>query len=421
MKSRLFLLLLLMPLARGCLRPTPPDRNTRDPVPVETVAGHLADSAAKLESRLQHDPHDALALDLLTDRHIQLLHLTGDATPLVALEKTLLRYVADHERPQPEALLALARVLMNQHRFAEADQILERCRRRGMGQGAAPTLDALTGDLALERGDLETARAAFDRYAALKDGPGAWIRQARLLGLTGNRRDAIALLEKARDFDPDIDAQMAAWLRWQLAEHHLAFGETVRARAHAQEALDVMPGWAPALATLARTFEREGDRTRPIDLLRQALARVRDPAIVTQLAAGLALSGDETAAAMLRAEAMGHYEIEMSRGLAGHRRALANLLMDRNHDLTRALSLARVECADRPTTESYAVLARALRLTGRLPEALDAINRALSQHTEDATLHREASTIHEALGHEDEALTHRALAHAIDPLLAIVP
>ena len=88
-------------------------------------------------------------------------------------------------------------------------------------------------------------------------------------------------------------------------------------------------------------------------------------------------------------------------------RNLSLALSDLGHRPDRALELARAELKVRQDVYTYDALAWALFQNGKLEEAADAIQRALSQNSPEPSFHDHAARIFEAQGRVEETKLHR--------------
>jgi tetratricopeptide (TPR) repeat protein len=268
-------------------------------------------------------------------------------------------------------------VLLNQHEFSLAKAAAEAIVARDPRDGAAwGTLS----DAALELGDFETAIRAVDRMMEQKPGLPAYARAAHLRWLRGDEAGAIRAFRLAIDagLDPS-DPEPLAWVLVQAANVFFHRGDYAGADAGFQQALEVMPAYAPALVGRARVLLARGDPAAASKLLRRAYEK--SPLVETGslLGQALALSGDELAAE--RAYAAAERE-----GLRGDRRSLSVMDSTLGRHPERALELARAERELRGDIYTDDAVAWALYRNGSFELALKSIERARRLGTRDARL-----------------------------------
>ena len=104
-------------------------------------------------------------------------------------------------------------------------------------------------------------------------------------------------------------------------------------------------------------------------------------------------------------------------GAFGHRRELAQLLLDRrqNNDSIEALALMQEETKVRQDAQTYAVLARALVANNRIPEAQKAIQRSLNSGIKNSGIFKQASEIEQRLGNAEQSKIYMTNSQTIDP------
>ncbi len=161
-------------------------------------------------------------------------------------------------------------------------------------------LEDLRGDLAVARGNVSDAVAAYRTVHEFSPGPGSAGKLARALTLAGKNDDALKLLQEAwaeMPGDPGLGTE--------LANLHLARGEDqaasaiyealieggnasplilnnlawslrnadpARGQQYAERALKASPGWPAALDTMAELARSRGDLGGAVSYLRKAVA-----------------------------------------------------------------------------------------------------------------------------------------------------
>jgi tetratricopeptide (TPR) repeat protein len=294
-------------------------------------------------------------------------------------------------------------VLLNQHEFraakAVAESILERDAFDVMAWGTL-------SDAELELGDFDAAVAATDRMMAAKPGLPSYTRSSYLRFLRGDSAGAIQAIRVAIDagLDPN-DGEPLAWTLVQAARLFWHEGDYAGADAGFEQALQVVPDYAPALVERARIALGLGEASRAAALLSRAAKK--SPLVETLWLLGDALTaaGDEPGAAQA-------YTRAEREGLRGDRRTLSLMDSARNVNVARALELARAEFALRRDIYTEDALAWALYRNRQFAAARRHIDSACRLGTRDASLlyHRGSILIANGDALEGQKLLRKALA-----------
>jgi tetratricopeptide (TPR) repeat protein len=372
----------------------------------EAAAGHLlagfspGDTAAYLaglERRVEATPEDAEGLMLLGLAYQQRSRETGDPSFYPRSERALRRSLAlvpDNDL----AVTGLAALAASRHDFRAARSLAGRA--LDLNPFSAAALGIL-GDANVETGRYRAAFAAFDRAAAIKPSASAYARVSYARELLGRTEAAIAAMELAAAA-ADAAAEPAAWARVQLGNLHAERGRLVRAQREYDRALARLPGYAPALAGLARLELWRGRAVEAARLYGRALDGQAVPEYAVGLGDAYAGLGRERLAeeAYARAE-----ELERAFAANGGENRLETALFDLDHgrNLIYALARAREARTLRPSVEGEHALAWALFKNGRCREARNHSVSALRLGTKDwgAMLHR--SLIESCLENDEAA------------------
>lgn len=268
-------------------------------------------------------------------------------------------------------------VLLNQHDFRAAKALAESVLRRDEQSVMAW---ATLGDATLELGEFDASVGAVDRMLAIKPGLPAYSRSSYLRFLRGDAEGALEAIRLAIDagLDP-TDSEPLAWTLVQAARLFWHRGDYPGADAGYEQALAVLPDYAPALVERGRVALALGQAERAVEHLRRA--ERKSPLVESLWLLGNALSatGDERGAT----EAYARAERE---GLRGDHRTLSLMDSARGVNLPRALELARAEYELRRDVYTEDALAWALYRNGDIPAARAGIDRACRLGTPDASL-----------------------------------
>jgi Flp pilus assembly protein TadD len=189
----------------------------------------------------------------------------------------------------------------------------------------------------------------------------------------------------------------------------LKTGATDEAERTFRQALELVPGYHPALAGLGRVQAARGKVQEAIRLLLLAQGKVPLPEYAGLLAKLYRRSGNaELAQAQIALLDLAD-KLDQAAGESANR-TLSLAYSDLGHRVERALDLARAELTVRQDVYTQDALAWALFRNGKLNDAAEAIGKALSQNSPEPAFHEHAAAIFEGLHHEEAAQRHRSLA-----------
>jgi predicted negative regulator of RcsB-dependent stress response len=339
--------------------------------------------------------------------------LTGDYRDLAEADRILDAALA--RTPDPAGpVLTRALLSVQVHRLGQADRALARFARFvAPEQGDQADAEALGGDIALQRGQLDEAARRFARAGAIAGTPGIGLRQALLAAHRGRRGEGKAALEALlapRGQPPALLSELAL----QRANLAYAEGDWDGAARWVAAANRVFPGNWLAEAYAAQNLALAGRTTEAIGTYRLLAERTGRPEVMDALAHLLRLEGQGAASrawAARAAQAWARNAALFPEAVAQHRA---------EHELAvgsaaLALGLARKDVATRPQWPGIALLARALILEGQPREALGWITRAEKQGWKSAALYLLKSDAEAALGDSTAAEAARDQALAINP------
>ena len=281
----------------------------------------------------------------------------------------------------PDALLLRAHALQSLHRFREAETVareLVSLRERPFDYG-------VLGDILIDQGKIREAVNAYQKMVDLRPDLQSYARAAHVRWLTGDLAGAIELTKLATDASSPNDPEASAWAFTRLALYQLQRGATKQALASCDAALTLQSDYAPAMLARGRTFLAVN---RPTDALAdlQLAAKLNPlPEYQWALADALTLTGDRAQAAKI--------ESQIADRATEDPRTLSLFLATHNRDVERAVRLAEQELSNRGDVFSHDALAWSLAAAGRISEAQQHINHALSEGTADPRLYLHAGII----------------------------
>jgi tetratricopeptide (TPR) repeat protein len=375
------------------------------------------------QRRIQQQPTAGLDRSALAQAYLKMARATGESSWYLLAEQTAQQSLIQLPIDNHGATIVLAKIATAKHDFAQALSLL-----KPLPPQAEPLALLTTAHLAL--GDIKTAQKTADLLVK---------RVPTLNNLTLKALVEIAQgedLAAIRDFQAAITAEepeeagSSAWVRTLLGRLYYKQGQLQQAEELYQSALQILPKYPPALLNLAELSVRQwqADRTQTkyqqqaIELYdRFFLTMGKSPTIYDHVALrGLArvqrLQGETTKANQTSEMALARLRSDLD-GF-GHRRELAQLLLERGqeNDRIEALTLMQAEIKIRQDSETWGTLAAAYFQLNQLEAAQQAIDTALKSGIKDPAIIDRAAIIAQARGQSAQAQKYREQIRSIDPL-----
>lgn len=392
-------------LARAAGAPRKP------PAPVLSAAAARDSDIAFYRARIARDPLGARDRAQLAALYLQRARETGDNQDLLHAEAAARASLANRRARNGMALALLVNSLLGQHRFPEA---LAAARELAAREPDARPARALLGEIEMELGLYDSARATFAPLASWTRDLAVAPRIARWLELEGRSEEARRLLLQTRDNALKLHAlpaEQAAWFHLRVADLTFRNGRLDEAQRSIRAGLAVHPGDYRLLGLQARLAAVRHDWRRAIAAGEEAIAGTLDPAT-------LGVVGDAYAALGDSARAEEYYqvlEVSISKQRGLFHRAWTLFLLDHDRRVSEVLAKAKEEIAVRKDIYGWDLLGWALHKNGRDLEARAAMRHALALGTRDAMLFYHAGMIDRALGDRAAARRHLTLALAVNP------
>ena len=408
----------LVIFAAGALRPSPsvaPERTGTLAAQASTTlfapqpSGDLGATISFLQARLEGTGEDARSLALLGLAYLQMGTRNADPTYYDKAESALQRSLALSERPNFEASLGMGVLANARHDFRAA-------LRWGRNAIAANPHNAqargVVGDALIELGRYAQATRAFQKMINLRPGLSAYARISYARELHGDldgSLDAMELAFNAAGLPAD-----RAWVAHHLGEIYFNSGRLAPAEREYRGAVQLVPGYSPARAGLAKVAAARGNLSSAINKLEPVARNYPSPEIVILLGDLYNLDGRAAAA---------DRQYELVKAIQRLYRAngvnvdLELALFDSDHgvDPQRALARARAGYARRKNVHVADALGWALYANGRYQEARRHAQEALRLETQNALFHFHAGMIELRLEHKRAARAHLTRAVNINP------
>ncbi len=291
------------------------------------------------------------------------------------------------------ALMLQSHILQNLHRFKEAEVIA----RQVIARRGSWFEYAVLGDALMEQGRLDEAAQAYQQMIDQRPGPQAYSRAAHLRWLYGDLDGAIELMLLAVRAHGSRVSESAAWSQVRLAMYVFQSGQLQTAEQLIRKTLLTHQNYAPALLALGRLMLAQGDQEQAVQLLTKAEQINPLPEYQWLLIEALRNNGQTQQALAV--------ETRLERtAIAEDQRTYALYLASLAGDVELAEQLAQNELTIRQDVFTKDALAWSLFAAQQFPEALELIEQALSEGTQDARLFYHAALIAQAAGHHQQSL-----------------
>ncbi len=206
------------------------------------------------------------------------------------------------------------------------------------------------------------------------------------------------------------DAEASAWAWSKLALYELQAGQLKQAAASCELALELQPGYAPALLAAGRVLLAGNKFNEAVPLLERAARQNPLPEYRWTLADALRAAGRNDEAQKVEAELNSH-------GAGDDPRSFAVYLATRGEQLPTALKLAEEELKNRRDVFTLDALAWAQSAAGNHDQAWQTMQQSLATGTQDARLFLHAAVIAAKFNQPTEARQFAKRASAIIQLL----
>ncbi|MEA3411176.1 MAG: hypothetical protein U9R74_06515 [Pseudomonadota bacterium] len=300
--------------------------------------------------------------------------------------------IKEQQPDSAEAMLLEGHVLHSRHRFHDAEQLARRlAAERGLWFDYA-----LLGDALFDLGRIDDATDAYQKMMDLRPGPQAYLRAAQLRWITGDPQGAIEMMQRAIRAGDAGHPESKAWAYARLATFELHARRTTDSARHIQAALQLKPGYPPALLTRARlALSRDDPAAALADLLR-AREQSALPEVRWLLADVQSKLGNEAAADAIVARLTDPANREDPR-------TVSLFLATGPGDPDRALEIARAELTVRQDVFTLDAMAWASLASGDTAAARHYALQAVAEGTQDARLFLHAGIIAARAGVPAEA------------------
>jgi tetratricopeptide (TPR) repeat protein len=356
--------------------------------------------AASLLRSLKKNPSDVKSSLALVAIFIQEARVTGN---YVYYDKAAMKYVNDVLRSDStnfDALTFKALIYLSQHHFADGLSIAEKARTINPYNAF---IYGMVVDGNVEMGNYDSAVANSDRMVSIRPDLRSYSRISYLREIYGDYPGAIEAMKMALAAGAPGD-EGTEWTRVQLGRLYENTGDLVSARMHYTIAINERPGYAYALAGLARIALSSKDYATAISYYEHANAAVTDYSVKEELAEAYKLSGQAEKADVVSKQVIESMNKDAQSGRndenIGHYadRELAYAYLKINN-FDRALEHALLEYNRRPENiDVNETVAWVYYCKGEYAKALPYLKVALKTNSRNPTLLCHAGLIYEKAG-----------------------
>ena len=351
------------------------------------------------EEKLEKEPYQFPYLVKAAASQFQLFKETGNIEELIEAGNKLTEANEKTNYANPGYLRSLARNYISQHRFKESLHLLKKA--EIIGDQLKATQKMLF-DVHMELGNINEAKKYLDKIENYKDFD-FLIRLSKWSDHHGNLEDAILYLKKATELAEDGNNEhLMQWSYTNLADFYGHNGQILESYNHYLKALKLNPNDAYAkkgIAWIVYSYERNPEEA----------CRILDSIMTEHKSPDYFLLKAEIAEYMLDFKAkqsyLDSYFAEVKKEHYGDMYNKYNTILyaEDEKSVKKATKIALTEIQNRPTPQSYDLLAWSYYNYGDAKEAL----KIMETHVINKTFHPETlfhiAQVYKANGHIDEA------------------
>jgi lipopolysaccharide biosynthesis regulator YciM len=349
----------------------------------------------KLEKETNQFPYLAKA----AASQSQIFKLTGQIEALNKAETYLILANEATDYNNAGYLRALARNYISQHRFKEALDFLLKAETNG--ENLVGTQKMLF-DVHLELGDFKKAKMYLEQIKKISDFD-YLIRLSKWSDHKGNLDAAIKYMEQAKAIAEASNVPSTKqWVYTNLADYYGHAGRIDDSYNHYLKALEIDPADAYAkkgIAWIIYSYEKNADEA--LSILNTVTKNYKAPDYYLLKAEIAEFKGDE----VLKEEQLATYHKVVKNPLYGDMYNTYNalLLADNKKETAKALKIAYKEIENRPTPQSYDLLAWTFYNHGDVEEALKLAEKHVIGKTSEPDVLLHLAKIYKANGEVEKA------------------
>lgn len=328
-------------------------------------------------SKLDADTTRIMAVHPISAAYSQLFKITGEVKYLKNAEKILQKGVGIAAIKREGYLLALARNYISQHRFLEAES--RAIEALSFDPNKKETQMVLF-DIAMELGNYLEAEQYLHQFADQKDF-NFLIRLAKWNDYKGNLDATIKYMEKAKAIaNQSKDDELMLWTYTNLADYYGHAGNLKASYSHYLKALAIDPSNAYAKKGIAWiVYSHEHDTKEAGRIIASVMQSHQSPDYHLFKAE---LAEYENKAISKEKEIQAFLDAVQGEGYGDmYNIPVALLIAEEHSKYDEALTLAKKEVANRPTPQTYDLLAYIYHLKGDHKKALTIVEDHIANKT----------------------------------------
>ncbi|GAA4281031.1 tetratricopeptide repeat protein [Gaetbulibacter aestuarii] len=368
-------------------------------LPKDEVLQRTKEDYSFWEKKLEKEPEQFPYLVKVAASQSKLFSKTGTIDYLIKAEKNLLKANEATGYKNPGYLKSLAHNYVSQHRFKEALSLLKKAEMIGSGMEST---QKMLFDVYMELGNYTQAKRYLDKVTDPNDFD-YLIRLAKWSDHRGDLDAAIKYMEKAQAIGvasniPSIEQ----WIYTNLADFYGHAGKIQQSYEHYLKALEIDPNDAYAkkgIAWIVYSYEKDPDEA--LRILDHITEKNQTPSYYL-LKAEIA---DYKSDSKLKEYYTKKYKKAVQDTNYGNMYNKYNVLLyaDNKMESEKALEIAHIEINNRPTPESYDLLAWSQFNRGDIKEALDIMEKYVAGQTFEPHVLFHLAEVYKANGRLEKA------------------
>ncbi len=334
----------------------------------------------------------------LASSYSHLFGITGQIEYLIEAEHHLMYVIEVTNEKSPGYLKSLASNYISQHKFKEALVLLTKAEL--IGDNLEGTQKMLF-DVHLELGNYDIAKMYLDKFISFSDFD-YLIRLAKWSDHMGNLEAAIDYLEQAKAIAESSNlVGIKKWVYTNIADFYGHAGEIQKSYQHYLKALELDPNDAYSKKGIAWiVYSHEKNPQEALRILDKVTETYHAPDYYLFKAEIADFEGNIA----LKNEQLAHYETAVKNVAYGDMYNKYNVLLytDEGKHIEEAIVIAKIEVEQRPTPQSYDLLAWAYYKNGNLDKALDIVQYHIINKTFEPHILYHAAEIYKSAGEMDK-------------------
>jgi len=335
--------------------------------------------------------------------------LTGDYADFRAAEMAIDRAL-QQMGPFEDLYLLRANLNFKLHRLSQVRADLQK-----LPDARGEQVETLRTDLAFQEGKYEEARKGYETLMQRHGTWGAFARLGYYTFVMGDVLEADNLYRRAQDEITAKEMGSYAWVELQRGVLKFSRGRYEEALVHYQCAEEAYSGFWLVADYTAEVLGAQRRFEEAQALYKRLIARVPRPEFHQALGDLYLFMGDAKNAKPWHEKALAGYRESAERGDVHYFHHLAGFYADVRQDGTEAVRWARKDAELRANFLTQDTLAWALYRDNQFPEALVAIDDALSSNVQDTQIFVHAALINLANGKTDEGKQFFLKAAQVNP------